>query len=54
LEHAALSAPWRHWAKECLLPWVYWEHHMAHTRCARRKAKNSAGLRGGMCRVAHA
>jgi len=39
LEHAALSAPWRHWAKECLLPWVYWEYRVAHTRCARRKAK---------------
>ena len=39
LEHAAISAPWRHWATECLLPWVYWEHHVVHTRCARRKAK---------------
>jgi hypothetical protein len=39
LEHAAISAPWRHWAKEYLLPWVYWEHHVAHTRCVRRKAK---------------
>ena len=39
LEHAAIAAPWRHWAKECLLPWVYWERHVAHTRCARRKAK---------------
>ena len=39
LEHAGLSAPWRHWAKECLLPWVYWAHQVAHTRCARRKAK---------------
>jgi len=39
LEHAAISAPWRHWATACLLPWVYWEHHVAHTRCARRKAK---------------
>jgi hypothetical protein len=39
LEHAAISAPWRHWAKEYLLPWVYWEHHVAHTRCMRRKAK---------------
>ena len=39
LEHAAICAPWRHWATACLLPWVYWEHHVAHTRCARRKAK---------------
>lgn len=39
LEHAAISAPWRQWAKECLLPWVYGEHPVAHTRCVRRKAK---------------
>ena len=26
-------------ARECLLPWVYWEHQVAHTRCTRRKAK---------------
>ena len=39
LEQATLSAPWRQWAREALLPWVYWEHQMAHTRCARRKAK---------------
>ena len=39
LEHAAISAPWRHWATECLLPWVYWDHHVVHTRYARRKAK---------------
>jgi hypothetical protein len=38
-EQAAISAPWRTWARELLLPWVYWEHHVAHTRCARRKAK---------------
>ena len=25
--------------ESCLLPWVYWEHQGAHTRCARRKAK---------------
>jgi hypothetical protein len=39
LEQAALAAPWRIWAKEILLPWVYWEHQVARTRCARRKAK---------------
>ena len=38
LEQAASSAPWRAWAKEGLLPVVYWEHRIAHTRCARRKA----------------
>jgi hypothetical protein len=39
LEQAAISAPWRQGARECLLPWVYWEHQVAHTRCTRRKAK---------------
>ena len=39
LAQAAIASPWRQWARESLLPWVYWEHHMAHTRCARRKAK---------------
>jgi hypothetical protein len=39
LAHAAISPIWRQWAEETLLPLVYWEHHVAHTRCARRKAK---------------
>ena len=39
LAQAAISAPWKTWARELLLPWVYWEHHVAHTRCARRKAQ---------------
>jgi len=38
-EQAAISSPWRRWATEALLPWVYWEHQVAHTRCARRKTK---------------
>jgi len=39
VEQAAISAPWRQWARELLLPWVYWEHHVVHTRCPHRKAK---------------
>ncbi len=39
LEPFLLSPIWRSWVHECLLPLVYWEHHAAHTRCARRKAK---------------
>lgn len=38
VEHAVLSTGWRVWAGECLLPRVYWAHHVTHTRCARRKA----------------
>jgi hypothetical protein len=39
LTHAAISPLWRQWAETCLLPLVYWEHQVAHTRCPRRKAK---------------
>jgi hypothetical protein len=39
LAHAAISSPWRQWARESLLPWVYWGHQMTHTRCARSKAR---------------
>jgi hypothetical protein len=39
LAQATISAPWRQWARESLLPWIYWEHQVAHTRCAQRKAK---------------
>lgn len=35
----ALSPMGRRWARECLLPLVYWAHQAAHTRCAGRKAK---------------
>jgi len=39
LEPFLLSPRWRRWVYEGLLPLVYWEHQVAHTRCARRKAK---------------
>jgi hypothetical protein len=39
MAHADISPLWWQWAEEVLLPLVYWEHHVAHTRCARRKAK---------------
>src|SRR5262249_14231522 len=39
LAHAAISPLWQRWAEETLLPQVYWEHQVAHTRCPRRKAK---------------
>jgi hypothetical protein len=37
--HAGIAPLWGQWAEEVLLPLVYWEHQVAHTRCARRKAK---------------
>ena len=39
VEQAAISPIWGRWAEEALLPLVYWEHQVAHTRCARRQAK---------------
>jgi hypothetical protein len=39
VEPLALSPMEKQWAREWLLPLVYWEHQAAHTRCARRKAK---------------
>jgi|GraSoiStandDraft_28_1057319.scaffolds.fasta_scaffold48045_1 hypothetical protein len=34
-----LSPLWRQGVQEGLLPLVYWEHQVTHTRCPRRKAK---------------
>ena len=39
-----LSPHWRQWVQECLLPLVYWEHHVAHTRCPHRKARMAQAL----------
>ena len=39
VEPFELAPRWRQWVQEYLLPLVYWEHHVTHTRCPRRKAK---------------
>jgi hypothetical protein len=44
MEPFGLSPRWRQWVQEGLLPRVYWEHQLAHTRCARRKAKLKQAL----------
>ena len=44
LESFSLSPMWQSWVHEGLLPLVYWAHCLAHTRCARRKAKIRAAL----------
>ena len=44
VEPFGLSPLWRQWVQECLLPRVYWEHQVAHTRCARRKAQMGQAL----------
>jgi hypothetical protein len=40
----SLSPLWKSWVHEGLLPLVYWDHQLARTRCARRKAKMRAAL----------
>ena len=37
---------WRAWAKEALLPCIYWAHQVTRTRCARKRAKLRQGLGG--------
>ena len=53
VEQATIALPWRPWARESLLPWVYGEHQMAHTRCARRQAtiRRAWGGRGAALRT---
>jgi hypothetical protein len=53
LEQAGLSTGWQVWAKEYLLPHVYWAHHVAHTRCARRKAKLRQALEASQTAFDH-
>jgi hypothetical protein len=53
LDHAAISPMWRRWARESLLPLVYWEHQVAHTRCARRKAKIRQALEAAHVAFGH-
>ena len=40
----ALTPSWRGWVVECVLPLMYWQEHLARTRCPRRKAKLLAAL----------
>jgi hypothetical protein len=44
VEPFLFSPLWRRWVHECLLPLGSWEHHAAHTRCARRHAKMRQAL----------
>jgi hypothetical protein len=39
VEHMALPPRWQHWVDELLLPLMYWQHHLSHTRCADQKAQ---------------
>ncbi len=44
LEPMGLSPAWRQWALAFLLPLVYWAYHVAHTSCARRRARMQEAL----------
>lgn len=35
----SLTAEWRQWIGDLLLPLMYWQHQLSHTRCPQRKAK---------------
>jgi hypothetical protein len=43
MEPFVLAPRWRQWVQEGLLPLGYWAQQVAHTRCARRKAKRVQG-----------
>lgn len=39
VEHMALTPKWTQWVDELLLPRMYWQNHLAHTRCLSQKAQ---------------
>lgn len=45
LEQVALTPRWSQWIEEVLLPLMYWQEQLAHTRCPRRRAEILPGLR---------
>jgi hypothetical protein len=53
LAHAGLSTSWQAWVKEYLFPRVYWAHHVAPTRCARRKATLRQALEASQTAFEH-
>jgi Family of unknown function (DUF6399) len=44
LEQIALTPRWIQWVDELLLPLMYWQDHLSHTRCPRQKAKMAQAL----------
>jgi hypothetical protein len=39
-----MTPGWTRWVEEVVLPLRYWQEHVAHTRCPRRKAKRVQAL----------
>lgn len=44
LEEMALSARWKHWVDELLLPMMYWQEQLSRTRCSGQKAQLAHAL----------
>lgn len=44
LEHMALPPEWKHWVDALLLPLMYWQYHLSHTRCPGQKAQIAQAL----------
>jgi hypothetical protein len=45
VEHMALPPRWQQWVDELLLPLMYWQHRLSHTRCADQKAQIARALK---------
>jgi DNA-binding transcriptional ArsR family regulator len=45
VEHMALPPRWQHWVDELLLPLMYWQYRVSHTRCADQKAQIALALK---------
>jgi hypothetical protein len=39
LRQVTLTPMWKRWVEELLLPLMYWQEHVSHTRCPKRKAR---------------
>jgi hypothetical protein len=46
LQQVVLTPQWTRWVEEVLLPLMYWQEQISHTRCPRRKAKLLQALEG--------
>jgi Family of unknown function (DUF6399)/Winged helix-turn-helix DNA-binding len=44
LEQIALTPRWKQWVDELLLPLMYWQDRLSHTRCPQQKAKMAQAL----------
>jgi len=45
LEDIALTASWKDWVDECLLPLMYWQEQLSRTRCPGQKPRSPSRSR---------